>query len=225
MRQRLGTILLIISLGLMLYGFKDSIKSFIIRQEVENTVSVNLEEALGAYEPNNKNNHETEWIYKNTHHEPILDRKDNNREYATKGAFIIPKIDKHIAVMDGTGGNNMFRGAGEQYLDQKMGIGNYVLSSHRMYDGKLFARLHEVSVGDEVYLTDYEKVYKYEVFESDNNVETTRTELLQDTKESIITFYGCTPDGVMRVVKQAKLVGYSNIEDLSEADKEIIREK
>lgn len=167
---------------------------------------------------------ETVWIYPTEEHEPVIDRVENMKEYAPIGAFVIPRLDQTMAVMDGLGGNNMYRGASEHYLDQQMGAGNYVLSSHRMYDGTLFGRLVDVEVGDEVYLTDYEKVYKYEVNESDNNVEVTRTHLLQDTKYPILTFYGCTSDGAMRVVKQAKLIGYSLIEDLGDADRELILE-
>lgn len=218
----IATVLIFLGLMLIAYGFKDSIKSSLLRNGIEEEMTEQIHETFTS--KTNDSIKETVWVYPTEEHEPEIDRVENMKEHAPIGAFVIPKIDQTIAVMDGLGGNNMLRGASEQYLYQQMGVGNYVLSSHRMYDGTLFARLEEVEVGDEVYLTDYEKVYKYEVNESDNNVEVTRTHLLQDTKYPILTFYGCTPDGTMRVVKQAKLIGYSLIEDLGDADRELILE-
>lgn len=221
----IAMVLIIVGLSLVAYGFKDSIKSNILRRGVEEETTELIQEAFSK-EPDEPDEtvKETVWKYPTEDHEPETDRIENLNEYASIGAFVIPKIDQTISVMDGVGGNNMLRGASEQYQDQEMGVGNYVLSSHQMYDGTLFSRLEEVEVGDEVYLTDYDRVYKYEVIESDNNVETTRTHLLKDTPDPIITFYGCTPDGTMRVVKQGKLIGYSLVEDLSELDRELILE-
>ena len=223
----IATVLIFLGLMLIAYGFKDSIKSRLLRYGIEEEMTEQIQETFTRKTDDSKTDDsikETVWIYPTEEHEPVIDRVDNMKEHAPIGAFVIPKIDQTLAVMDGLGGNNMFRGASEHYLDQQMGVGNYVLSSHRMYDGTLFGRLEEVEVGDEVYLTDYEKVYKYEVNESDNNVEVTRTHLLQDTKYPILTFYGCTSDGTMRVVKQAKLIGYSLIEDLGDSDRELILE-
>ena len=223
----IATVLIFLGLVLISYGFKDSIKSRLLRKGIEEEMTEQIQETFSRKTDVSETDDsikETVWVYPTEEHEPVIDRDENMKEYAPIGAFVIPKIDQTIAVMDGVGGNNMYRGASEQYLDQEMGVGNYVLSSHRMYNGTLFARLEEVEVGDEVYLTDYEKVYKYEVTESDNNVEVTRTHLLQDIKYPILTFYGCTSDGTMRVVKQAKLIGYSLIEDLGDADRELILE-
>ena len=215
-----GTILLLIGLTFTVFSFKDSIKSKLLRYEIDKE---RMELLQGAFDTGiDTDTDETIWKSITTKHEPVTNRQENTNEYAPVGAFIIPSIEQAMSVMDGIGGNNMFRGVSEQYLDQEMGIGNYVLSSHRMYDGTLFGRLHEVNIGDDVYLTDYETVYKYEVIESDNEVETTQTHLLQDTSESYLTFYGCTPDGTMRVVKRAKLVGYSLIKDLGSKDRERI---
>lgn len=222
MNRVIATVLIFLGLVLIAYGFKDSIKSRLLRNGIEDEMTEQIQETFTSKSDDSIK--ETVWIYPTEEHEPEIDRVENMKEYAPIGAFVIPKIDQTIAVMDGLGGNNMYRGASEHYLDQQMGVGNYVLSSHRMYDRTLFGRLEEVEVGDEVYLTDYETVYKYEVNESDNNVEVTRTHLLQDTKYPILTFYGCTSDGTMRVVKQAKLIGYSLIEDLGDADRELILE-
>lgn len=218
----IATILIFIGSMLIAYGFKDSIKSRLLRNGIEDEMTEQIQETFTSKTGDSIK--ETVWIYPTEEHEPVIDRVENMKEYAPIGAFVIPRLDQTMAVMDGLGGNNMYRGASEHYLDQQMGAGNYVLSSHRMYDGTLFGRLVDVEVGDEVYLTDYEKVYKYEVNESDNNVEVTRTHLLQDTKYPILTFYGCTSDGEMRIVKQAKLIGYSLIEDLGDADRELILE-
>lgn len=218
----IATVLIFLGIVLIAYGFKDSIKSRLLRNGIEEEMTEQIQETFTSKTDDSIK--ETVWIYPTEEHEPVIDRVENMKEYAPIGAFVVPRLDQTIAVMDGLGGNNMYRGASEHYLDQQMGVGNYVLSSHRMYDGTLFGRLEDVEVGDEVYLTDYEKVYKYEVNESDNNVELTRTHLLQDTKYAILTFYGCTSDGTMRVVKQAKLIGYSLIEDLGDADRELILE-
>lgn len=214
-----ATILILIGLAFIAYGFKDSIKSRLLRGDVEDEVTQQIDYSINKTEDRPS---ETNWVYPTEDYEPVEDRVENHNEYASIGAFIVPKIDQTIALMDGFGGNNMYRGAGTHYLDMQMGRGNYVLSSHRMYDGMLFGRLEEVEVGDEVYLTDYERVYKYEVIDSDNRVNTSQTKWLKDTAYPILTFYGCTADGVMRVVKQAKLIGYSNIEDLGEEDAKLL---
>lgn len=220
----LGTLIMVLGIFLVLFGFKDSIKSWVLRGSVEDEVSTQLQQAVEGMENATEDtfNKTTIWRYPDKSHEPISNREENTKEYASKGALLIPKIEETLAVMEGVGGNNMYRGAGEQYLDQKMGIGNYVLSSHRMYDGTLFADLEDVEVGDEVYITDYETVWKYEVTGSNNNVETTQTQLLQDTEESVLTLYGCTSDGTMRVVKRAKLIGYTPITELGEEDAKLL---
>lgn len=226
-KRALGRWLMVFGLIFIMIGFKDSIYSYFARGKVDKETTVMLQEALAEEDEEESNGEkeevkETNWVLEENNYEPDTYREENNSERASKGMIIIPKIDQKISIMDGVGGNNMFRGAGEQYKGAKMGQGNYVLASHRMKDGSLFARLEEVEFGDELYITDYETVWKYEVFESDNKVETSRVGLLKDTKDPIMTIYGCTSDGVMRVVKQAKLVGSSNIKELSQKDKSII---
>lgn len=227
LRSFLGFLCILLGMLLILNGFRDSIKSTVLRGSVEDEVSMRVEEALEGANKGAKGNEsdtiqETEWIYPTGTHTPTQDREENLNENASIGALIIPTLDKTIAIMDGVGGNNMYRGAGEQFKDAEMGVGNYVLSSHRMYDGSLFNHLEDVQIGDYMYITDYSRVYKYEVIVSDNNTETTQTELLKDTLEPILTTYGCTADLEMRVVKQSRLIGYADIEDLSEEDKAVI---
>lgn len=236
LRSFIGFLCILLGVLLILNGFRDSIKSTVLRGSVEDEISMRVEEALesannGANNGANKGANkgakgnesdtiqETEWIYPTGTHTPTQDREENLNENASIGALIIPTLGKTIAIMDGVGGNNMYRGAGEQFKDAEMGVGNYVLSSHRMYDGSLFNHLEDVQIGDYMYITDYSRVYKYEVIVSDNNTETTQTELLKDTVEPILTTYGCTADLEMRVVKQSRLIGYADIEDLSEEDK------
>ena len=227
LRSFLGFLCILLGVLLILNGFRDSIKSTVLRGSVEDEISMRVEEALEGANNGDANNEsdtiqETEWIYPTGTHTPTQDREENLNENASIGALIIPTLDKTIAIMDGVGGNNMYRGAGEQFKDAEMGVGNYVLSSHRMYDGSLFNHLEDVQIGDYMYITDYSRVYKYEVIVSDNNTETTQTELLKDTVEPILTTYGCTADLEMRVVKQSRLIGYADIEDLSEEDKAVI---
>ena len=227
LRSFIGFLCILLGVLLILNGFRDSIKSTVLRGSVEDEISMRVEEALEGANKGAKGNEsdtiqETEWIYPTGTHTPTQDREENLNENASIGALIIPTLDKTIAIMDGVGGNNMYRGAGEQFKDAEMGVGNYVLSSHRMYDGSLFNHLEDVQIGDYMYITDYSRVYKYEVIVSDNNTETTQTELLKDTVEPILTTYGCTADLEMRVVKQSRLIGYADIEDLSEEDKAVI---
>lgn len=221
----IGVLCILLGIVFVGYGFKDSIHSYRLRQDVEEQTTNKLDEAVNKGLTNDTKVKETEWIYPTEEYTPVTSREDNTNEYASIGALIIPRIDQTIAIMEGMGGNNMYRGAGTHYHDMEMGQGNYVLSSHRMYDGNLFGRLEEVLVGDSLYITDYETLYKYEVVESDNNVETTRTHLLKDTVSPTLTIYGCTSDGEMRVVKQAVLVGYSKIVDLGEEDLKLLNER
>lgn len=228
-KKSIGNGLMVIGLIFILVGFKDSIYSYFARGVVDKETVQLLEEAINQGDKGDKEGKEgkeeikeTVWKEPSNKEEANKYREENNKEYDSKGVIVIPKINQRISVMNGVGGNNMFRGAGEQYLDMEMGKGNYVLASHRMKDGSLFSKLEQVELGDDMYITDYKTVWKYEVTTSDNKVETSRVGLLKDTVEPIMTVYGCTPDGVMRVVKQSKLVGYASIQDLSEEDKAII---
>lgn len=221
-RRAVGRWLMVFGLIFIMIGFQDSIYSYFARGKVDKETTVLLQEALEVEDESDEKVEETNWELNNETYEPDTYREENTNENASKGVLIIPKIEQNISIMDGVGGNNMFRGAGEQYKGAQMGKGNYVLASHRMKDGSLFAKLEEVELGDYLYVTDYETVWKYEVTSSDNRVETSRIGLLKDTKEPIMTIYGCTSDSIMRVVKQAKLVGSSNIKELSKEDKEII---
>lgn len=133
------------------------------------------------------------------------------------GVLSIPGIDIHLPVMEGVGGNNLFRGAATNKIGQVMGEGNYVLASHYMYDGKsLFAPLDSLEPGMKLYVTDYQQVHVYE-YQDITVVEPSEGNVMNDRGLRELTLYTCTEVGDFREVYQSDYLGYYVYDELTEA--------
>lgn len=82
-----------------------------------------------------------------------------------RGMIKIPSVHIRAAINEGVSDISLISGAGTMKPKQKMGQGNYALAGHNNYDygkdGFLFSTLKQVKKGDNIYLTDFEKVYVY----------------------------------------------------------------
>lgn len=89
------------------------------------------------------------------------------------GKLVIPSLDIDLPLLKGTTNANLMAGATTMREDQKLGVGNYPIAGHIMPNKRqLFGSLMEISKGATVYVTDKERVYEYQVYE---------TELVPDT--------------------------------------------
>lgn len=151
---------------------------------------------------------------------------DRQEQIKTIGKINIPKIDLELPIFKGvqdqeiidrTGTDSMNWGASTNLQNQKMRVGNYVLSSHRSKRPILFTRIHELSKGDLIYLSDGHKQYTYQVFQNfnvkPNETWILNSVLINDKKADIVTLYTCLNynDSSERTVIRGLLI---NIQDI-----------
>ena len=134
----------------------------------------------------------------------------------TLGVLSIPGIDINLPIVEGVGGENLFRGAATNKIGQVMGEGNYVLASHYMYDGvSLFAPLDKLEPGMKIYVSDYNQVHVY-TYEDIVIVEPTEGNILNDRGLRELTLSTCTEVGDFREVYHANYDGYYIYDELSQ---------
>ena len=140
----------------------------------------------------------------------------DNTQGETVGVLSIPGIDINLPVVEGVGGENLFRGAATNKIGQVMGEGNYVLASHYMYDGvSLFAPLDKLEQGMKIYVSDYNQVHVY-TYEEIVIVEPTEGNIMSDRGLRELTLYTCTEVGDFREVYHANYDGYYIYDELSQ---------
>ena len=135
---------------------------------------------------------------------------DMDNKQLNIGKLSIPSVDLKLAIIKGVGqdeGDPMEKGAATNKEGQEMGLRNYVLASHAMKNPTLlFSPLFNVNFEDEIYVTDENKVYVYEVSGIDT-VEPERVDILDDVEgRQMLTLYTCTQAGSKRLVVTADLV-------------------
>jgi len=96
------------------------------------------------------------------------------------GRLVIPSIDLNLTVYNGINNQILNAGVGTMRPDLKMGEGNFPIAGHYAFDENvLFADLYSIEIGDSIYLTDNDKVYEYQVYET-KIVEPTEVEWIYD---------------------------------------------
>ena len=93
-----------------------------------------------------------------------------NQNYPVIGAIAYPDVGINLPIFNGDGYNIMLFGAGTMKAGQEMGKGNFALASHHVsnvmgpgYSSLLFSPLTKSKLGQQIFLTDKEKVYDYTV--------------------------------------------------------------
>lgn len=83
------------------------------------------------------------------------------------GQLYIPSIDANLTVFNGVTNDILHAGIGTMRPDLEMGEGNFPIAGHYAHDDSLlFGDLTSVEIGDDVYLTDNETVYEYQVYDT-----------------------------------------------------------
>ncbi len=100
------------------------------------------------------------------------------------GTLLIPDLDINLPIMKGISDANLMAGAATMKPDQSFGQGNYTLAGHHMKDKDLlFGSLMDIEIGNRVFLSDGEKIYEYEIYDTLIVPDTAMDMLLDDKAE------------------------------------------
>lgn len=126
------------------------------------------------------------------------------------GWIAIPEVDMRLSILKGVSNTNLAAGAGTMKPDQVMGNGNYALAGHnRAGNQLLFNPLHRVEEGMQIYLTDIDNIYIYEIY-SIEMVDPSRIDVIEDSGSDIITLVTCNVDGSRRLIVQGNFIEQMN---------------
>lgn len=123
------------------------------------------------------------------------------------GVISIPSVNLEEPILYGTTNENLWLGATTMKPDQKMGKGNYTLAGHNHHTKPLlFQPIRDVNDGDEIYVTDKDKVYTYKVTGKEV-VMPERVDVLDDVPgKEMITLVSCfSKDGSDRIIVTGEL--------------------
>lgn len=130
-------------------------------------------------------------------------KMDYNTDNQILGYVVVPSVDLALPITQGINKevDNMLFSAVTNLQGQQMGKGNYVLSSHRLGTSQslLFSPLHNVVVGDKVYITDTQKTYEYTVYRT-FLFDSSEVDTLKEIKGyNITTLYTCYYENGVKV--------------------------
>ncbi|WP_093624981.1 class A sortase [Limosilactobacillus gorillae] len=136
------------------------------------------------------------------------------------GVISIPSIKLRIPIAKGIDNTTLALAAGTMRADQVMGEGNYPLAAHNMANGSkiLFSPLYyHGKVGQMAYITDMKKIYEYKLYER-TFIDATQVDVVNNTKDKILTLITCDATGARRLMMRGKLV---KVVDFNEAPQEL----
>ena len=209
-------ILLIIGVALI---FNNQIRNYLMKENTETyTVSkVTREEVKTNLDK--EANFDFEQV-KSVSLESVLRAQLEDKVLPVIGGVAVPSVEINLPIFKGLDNTALMYGAGTFHPEQQMGEGNYALASHRIENADiLFSNLHQVNLGDKIYLTDLENIYTYEITVS-KRIEPTQVEVVDPVPgETLVTLITCgEASGVTRWLVQGELVKQTTVE---EADKKI----
>ncbi|NLM06577.1 MAG: class A sortase [Tissierellia bacterium] len=137
------------------------------------------------------------------------------------GKIVIPSLDIDLPLLKGTTNANLHAGATTMRDDQRPGEGNYPIAGHIMPNKRLlFGSLMDISNGAMVYITDKERVYEYQIYETElvpdtamYMIEDKRARLEGSPIVSLMTCYYSSKSG-KRFFATGRLVRNFPIEDI-----------
>lgn len=216
---RIPAVVILFLLGLF-FLFYNQISGIIY----ENWLAKNQGEVLAemtkeSIEENKKNlNEEEKFDYssiENINSGMGMPKIDPSRMNNAIGIISIPAVDLEEPIFYGTTNENLWLGATTMKPDQKMGEGNYTLAGHNHHTRSiLFQPIRNVEDGDEIFITDKDKVYTYKVVDK-KVVMPERVEVLDDVPgKEIVTLVSCfSKDGSDRIIVTGELSNVANFED------------
>lgn len=135
-----------------------------------------------------------------------------------RGQILISEVDMNLPIVEGVSNENLYTGASTMKPNQQLGKGNYALAGHLMPDpNTLFSPLKEVSEGMNVYVSNMDTVYTYEISEI-KEVPPTAIEVISDEAgEGLLTLVTCSNvEGTNRLIVQAQLVNEQSINTIDQ---------
>lgn len=112
------------------------------------------------------------------------------------GRLYVPSIDINVTVFNGVTNDILHAGVGTMRPNLTMGKGNFPIAGHYSQDPSiLFGNLTAVELGDEIFLTDNEKVYEYIVYDTKvvkpSEVEWIREDVATEHGKPIVSLMNC----------------------------------
>lgn len=127
------------------------------------------------------------------------------------GMISVPDVGISIPIFQGLNNGLLLYGAGTMKANQVMGERNFALCGHT-YDDRhdlLFGPLHRASIGQYVYLTNFERVYYYKIMDI-RVLQPVDEDFVSDSDESkeypTVTLITCESGGAQRLMVQADLI-------------------
>lgn len=190
---------LAIAFGL-LFLFADNIGQHVIQKDAQSYIETSPETM--------KKNMESQKVKEEASYDPeevtslntedIIAAQFSKDELAAVGVLSIPNLQINLPIFLGVGYNTMMYGSGTMKPDQVMGQGNYSLASHTIFDMQgsaisdvLFGNLKNAQKGQEVYITDKEKVYLYTIDKIEQRSEEEGDVILDHSNKKELTLVTC----------------------------------
>lgn len=130
--------------------------------------------------------------------EDIIASQFSQKNLSTVGVISIPALKITLPIFLGVGYNTMMYGSGTMKPDQVMGQGNYALASHTIFDMQgraitdvLFGNLAYAQEGQEIYITDKDKVYVYSMDKVEQRSEEEGEVILDHSDKKELTLVTC----------------------------------
>jgi len=143
--------------------------------------------------------------------EPLvsMDKEQARSAPAPIATLIIDKINLKLPVLEGATEKNMKYAAAHMKETTPLGeIGNAAIAAHRVRTkGRLFNRLDELEVGDEIIVQQKGVQYSYTVFKTSIVEPTDVSVLNRNDKDKILTLITCDPivNATHRLIVHAKM--------------------
>lgn len=218
-RKIIGLLGIILVLAGSLFLFNKSIKNYFVektgekyeiskvtKEEIEVNQKVETTFDFDAVEPLNLNAIAKSQLSGKSKKLPVI------------ASVAIPSVGINLPVFKGLENDGLYYGAGTLSADQEMGTGNYGIASHRSDQADLlFTPLEQVSLGDQIYLTDLTNVYTY-VAVWKEKIDPERVEVLEvDPERNLVTLLTCGDIyATTRIVVQGELKSIMPIDQLTE---------
>lgn len=135
-----------------------------------------------------------------------------------RGQILIPDVAMNLPIVEGVSNENLYTGASTMKPNQTLGDGNYALAGHLMPDpNTLFSPLKKVATGMNVYVTDMDTVYTYEISEI-KEVPPSAIEVISDAEgDGLLTLVTCSNvAGTNRLIVQAELVSEESVNTIDQ---------
>ncbi|WP_462063679.1 class A sortase [Lactococcus garvieae] len=183
-----------------MFLFADNIGQHVIQKDAQSYIETSPETM--------KKNKESQKVKEEASYDPeevtslntedIIAAQFSKDELAAVGVLSIPNLQINLPIFLGVGYNTMMYGSGTMKPDQVMGQGNYSLASHTIFDMQgsaisdvLFGNLKNAQKGQEVYITDKEKVYLYTIDKIEQRSEEEGEVILDHSNKKELTLVTC----------------------------------